>query len=203
MRRIKVEARAATIIFIVWSVTMAIGSAAAAEIITIPIDTVVYGKDGAVKVIDPPGAGAERVAGVPGFRRGPPGEKVVGALRGRRVIAAAGFEEAPFQGLLKVHARERTGTVLLRPEGGDQRGVGPRRRVPRVTHAVGAQQAGRVRAGDDLPAGAHAERVAGRHAFTGLAYQVVVGGTQHGGLWPPAVAAAIDQFLGVLDPHTS
>jgi hypothetical protein len=56
MRRIKVEARAATIIFIVWSVTMAIGSAAAAEIITIPIDTVVYGKDGAVKVIDPPGA---------------------------------------------------------------------------------------------------------------------------------------------------
>ncbi len=56
MRRIKVEARAATILFIVWSVTMAIGSAAAAEIITIPIDTVVYGKEGAVKVIDPPGA---------------------------------------------------------------------------------------------------------------------------------------------------
>ena len=56
MRRIKVGARAATILFIVWSVTMAIGSAAAAEIITIPIDTVVYGKDGAVKVIDPPGA---------------------------------------------------------------------------------------------------------------------------------------------------
>jgi len=42
-------------LFIVLSATLAIGAAVAQEIVQIPLDTVVYGKPGAVKLIDPPG----------------------------------------------------------------------------------------------------------------------------------------------------
>ena len=55
MRRIKSTTRGVAILFIVWSVTMAIGAAVAQEIVEVPIDTVVRGEPGEVKLIDPPG----------------------------------------------------------------------------------------------------------------------------------------------------
>ena len=55
------RARAAAVLFIVWSVTMAIGAAAAAEIITIPVDTVVRGPEGSVHVLAGAAVPADRV----------------------------------------------------------------------------------------------------------------------------------------------
>ena len=57
MRSIIARTSGAAVLFVVLSATLAIGAAVAQEqdIVRIPLDTVMYGKPGAVKLIDPPG----------------------------------------------------------------------------------------------------------------------------------------------------
>ena len=111
------------------------------------------------QLVEAAGAHAEAVAG--GSRRAglAAREEIRRALRRRRVVAAARVEGRPLERLLELDARPGSRAQLARPERHHQRRVRPARGVARVAHAVRAQQAGLIHAGDDLAARAHAEAV--------------------------------------------
>src|SRR6185503_8983195 len=130
--------------------------------------------------------------------RGPAREKVTHALRGRAVVAAAGFERAFLPVALKLDAGKRMPGIVRRRDADHDAAVGVALVARVLAHAVGDDPSRFRCCSHHRAAGAHAEAV-NRAPVPAVMDQLVVGGAEQrmAGVLP--VARAVDERLRVLD----
>ena len=146
-------------------------------------------------------AGAVRRRDAARLLRRSVGQKIAHELRRRVIISAARAKRRLLQLPLPVHAAERRFfRKILRIQRHKERRVGVFPITRRVRHAVCHKPARLRRGRDDLPAGAHAERVGGA-ARGQMHIQLVIRRRKPGAARKRAILARIDQALRMLDAH--